>query len=767
MNTLQIRLNIHNEKPLSVSAAFSALLLFIGIGGSLAQMFALPVSLPAMCIGLSLILLAFLLRKLRFGNLILGFSAIGGMVFGLLFADLGGGLYGIINSVLSVIGAHIGRNPVHYSASDSGMVYALCYLSALLALACVWLVKNRCTFIAAVIGVLLALLDMCIGISASDAYLCITVAGIVLSAVSVRNTKGGIIAWLCLAVAMLFCVTGGLFFFETTPVPYAAELREQMTALIREKRFGGTDSLPFGDFTLLADLEQTDVTMLEVTMDQPESLYLRGFVGSVYTGEGWSEAANTDLADGADLFYWLHRDGFYGQTQLANAALLLDNECSADDAISISIRHIGASREYVYAPYELLSASADLIDSDGIGDIQPYSLNFKGTDNYELTSLTNQVKRYTTLLALMSEAESSPNTLSENYLLDESHYNSFVYAHFLYVPENISELLCELLGEESTRENHLDYGKAKQRTLTFLDENIEYSESIAQHIRGNDFLTEFLTQTQTGYDVHYATAAVMMMRYFGIPARYVEGYLITPDAAENAEPNAVIALDGSCGHAWCEIYQDGLGWIPFEVAPKYLNLMEQNDVLFSSAVSDMPMQSESEPTPQQENSLDMEEDFYDDFDDEDDEEETALPAPWSRIVGVALLAIILALFVLLLRRRIALFRLRHSFKLRDRKAATTNLYAYLFSLMCEIYRWYDCNAPSAFTIGLCADLGEDNALKYQQVIRICEAAGFNMHDISENDYRFVYTFVHKTAKLLSKRAGRLRRFYLRYICNLI
>lgn len=767
MNTLQIRLKMHNEKPLSIAAFFSSMLLFIGLGGSLSAMFELPITSLTLGIGLSLILLGFLLRNLRFGHLFSGFLAIFGMVFGLLFADLGGGFYGVINSVSSVIGAHIGRNLARYSASDSGMAYALCYLSGSLALVCVWLVKNRCSFIAAIIGVLLALLDLCIGITASDVYICIAFVGILLSIIPERKAGGGMIAWLSLAIVMLLCIAGGLFFFEKKPIPHVSELRAVLTSTIREKRFGGTDSLPFGNFAQLASLEQTDEPMLEVTMDKPESLYLRGFVGSVYTGEGWTEAAKTDISDGANLFYWLHQDGFYGQTQLANAALLLDDECSAEDSISISIRHIGASREYVYAPYELLSASDELIDSTGIGDIQPYSLSIRGADGYELTSLPNQVKRYTTLLSLMSEAEVSPNPLLESYLIDESHYNNFIYAHFLDVPEDVSALLVELFGERTASEDRMDYGSAKQLILTWFEENIKYSENIAPHIQGNDFLTEFLVQTRTGYDVHYATAAVMMMRYFGVPARYVEGYLITPDAAENAEADSVIALNGSSGHAWCEIYQDGLGWIPFEVAPKYLNLMEQADILFSSDASDMPEESESEVPPPQENSLDMEEDFYDDFDDEDDEEETALPSPWSRIAGILLLIVFLALLIVLLRRRIALSRLKRSFKLRDRKMATMNLYAYLFSLMCEIYQWYDCNAPSGFTATLRADLGEDIQLKYQEVVRICELAGFDVRGVSESDYRFVYAFVNKTAKLLSKRAGGLRRLYLRYIRNLI
>ena len=44
----------------------------------------------------------------------------------------------------------------------------------------------------------------------------------------------------------------------------------------------------------------------------------------------------------------------------------------------------------------------------------------------------------------------------------------------------------------------------------------------------------------------------MMFRYYGIPARYVEGYLITPQMA-----GKTVQVPRSMAHAWVEIYVDG------------------------------------------------------------------------------------------------------------------------------------------------------------------------------------------------------------------
>lgn len=66
-----------------------------------------------------------------------------------------------------------------------------------------------------------------------------------------------------------------------------------------------------------------------------------------------------------------------------------------------------------------------------------------------------------------------------------------------------------------------------------------------------------------------------MFRYYGIPARCVEGFLVTKDDAASMAANRPLTLTGQSGHTWVEYYQDGVGWLPFEVAPPYLSVMEQ------------------------------------------------------------------------------------------------------------------------------------------------------------------------------------------------
>ena len=93
-------------------------------------------------------------------------------------------------------------------------------------------------------------------------------------------------------------------------------------------------------------------TVLEVTMTQPISYYLRGFVGEAYANSRWSTLDSKTLSEAADTFYWLHQDGFRPLTQLTSAARSAAPEL-LDTVNTVTVENTGASSKYLYAPYEL------------------------------------------------------------------------------------------------------------------------------------------------------------------------------------------------------------------------------------------------------------------------------------------------------------------------------------------------------------------------------------------------------------------------------
>lgn len=77
-----------------------------------------------------------------------------------------------------------------------------------------------------------------------------------------------------------------------------------------------------------------------------------------------------------------------------------------------------------------------------------------------------------------------------------------------------------------------------------------------------DFAQWFLEESETGYCVHFATSATVLLRAAGIPARYVEGYMVTCTAGED---KVVSSRDA---HAWAEYYDSDYGiWRVLEATP--------------------------------------------------------------------------------------------------------------------------------------------------------------------------------------------------------
>lgn len=75
-----------------------------------------------------------------------------------------------------------------------------------------------------------------------------------------------------------------------------------------------------------------------------------------------------------------------------------------------------------------------------------------------------------------------------------------------------------------------------------------------------DFARWFLTEQDTGYCVHFASAAVVLLRAAGIPARYATGYMVNKTGA------SVTVLEQQA-HAWAEYWAEGLGWMILEATP--------------------------------------------------------------------------------------------------------------------------------------------------------------------------------------------------------
>ena len=80
-------------------------------------------------------------------------------------------------------------------------------------------------------------------------------------------------------------------------------------------------------------------------------------------------------------------------------------------------------------------------------------------------------------------------------------------------------------------------------------------------IEETDFALWFLEDADKGYCIHFATAATVLLRAAGIPARYVTGYAAMVEAGEKT------AVTADQSHAWVEYYTTKGGWQILEATP--------------------------------------------------------------------------------------------------------------------------------------------------------------------------------------------------------
>lgn len=108
-----------------------------------------------------------------------------------------------------------------------------------------------------------------------------------------------------------------------------------------------------------------------------------------------------------------------------------------------------------------------------------------------------------------------------------------------------------------------------------------------------DFVIWFLNESDTGYCVHFASAATVLLRAAGIPARYVEGYAVDTQSGQTTIVRERMA------HAWVEYYLDYIGWVILDPTPGSSEVPEETTATTESttAPTTPPSTDGSDPTP--------------------------------------------------------------------------------------------------------------------------------------------------------------------------
>ncbi len=152
-------------------------------------------------------------------------------------------------------------------------------------------------------------------------------------------------------------------------------------------------------------------------------------------------------------------------------------------------------------------------------------------------------------------------------------YSDYVKASYLSYPtesEGIRQVLAQISDEmeaaDTTHEQILT-------VMQYLSNNYQYTYTPTQPQNpDSSALDAFLLETKDGYCVQFASAATLLLRAAGIPARYVQGYVadeLSPKVSANGKLEYIANVRDTAAHAWVEVYIEGLGWRTYEATSVY------------------------------------------------------------------------------------------------------------------------------------------------------------------------------------------------------
>lgn len=133
------------------------------------------------------------------------------------------------------------------------------------------------------------------------------------------------------------------------------------------------------------------------------------------------------------------------------------------------------------------------------------------------------------------------------------------------LPEELPERVKDL-ADHITKDCENDYDRVTA-IVSWLKNSGEYTYTLEPEgiPENRDVVDWFLFEGKKGYCTYFASAATVLCRCEGIPARYVEG--VSTDYEDRDEDSYLVKNQEA--HAWTQVYLKGFGWIDVDATPGY------------------------------------------------------------------------------------------------------------------------------------------------------------------------------------------------------
>lgn len=396
-----------------------------------------------------------------------------------------------------------------------------------------------------------------------------------------------------------------------------------------------------------------------------QTIYLKAFVGSKYTGESWEEIGTFEFSDMISPI-----GGAAKRRTLMNEPFRRVNDGTSDYSVKhMEISLVNASSEFAYTPY--YAQITDDYDVHLDSYVEGGWLKKREYDCYTETPMD---------FSMLAEP-------SELWI----RYQDFVEKTYVGEYEELEQLneLCQDLDNSST-------SRLSSEIYQMFQEAFRYSRNPGAMPDDADFIEGFLFQRKTGFCVHFATAATLIYQISGVPARYVEGYCVSPDQFTRYQDGTYRAVvTDEDAHAWCEIFNEEIGWYPKEFTPSSdvsdANLPDVEDYIDSNE----EIQEENPPqdNEQDESQNDMQQ--QEKTDSTDDNKVIVLPGDEKggtdsdvvKIVkgfllkcGAVIFVILFLLLLMVLQHRVRRRRKLKSFRQRKENRGILKMYNEIYEL---------------------------------------------------------------------------------------